>query len=368
MPKMVSEISQGMNFDFTMEQGAASVQSSRAFRILKNSPDEGISLNTACEVNIGDEHPRIPGIYCYHFTGAYEGDSRMVILATFDYRATPSSQGGGSDPQGQPPDLRPVQWQTSSSLIEMPAYTWDRSLFGAEIFEAQEGLEVINPVGDLYEGVTKMVPVVTITADQFEPNDPTKHNEHAGKTNDRQEKIGSLDIPRRCLMFRGVTSKPATESWGGVFYSGWMCTYEFLFRRNRARFSDADGILPDWQDVGWDVLQPVSGFNCKAFVPPGNAQQDPYGQPLKWNSDGEIVLNAGVPSLPDGVAAGDKVRAHVKVGVRGGKQGQRPSAMPIALNDDGTPRKETAVPKVLVRRYKVTDEIELLKTLELRLN
>lgn len=351
---MVSEISQGMNFDYTKDDGRPAITSARVFRILKNSPSESINLTEACGARIGDEHPRIQGIYCYHYSGAYEGESRMSILATFDYRLSPSST--GQDPNQDPPDIRPANWYTSTSLMEVPAYTWDATSRAGVV--VGPGLQVTNPAGDLYEGVTKLVPIVTITVDQWEANDPTRNNEHAGKINANPYRIGSLSVPTACLMFRGVQTKPAVESWGDAVYRGWQASYEFLFKRNRAMFSDENGVQPDWFAVGWDHLQPVSGFNCKAFNPVGaNAQQDPYGQPLKWKSEGEVDEPL---ALPDGIVVGDKVRAQVKVGVRGGKQGQRPSAQPIPLNNGagavaGTPRKETANPKVLVERYRVAE-------------
>lgn len=356
MPKIVSEIAPGMNFDYTKEENRPAITSARVFRILKNAPDEAISLTSDCNVKIGDEHPRIPGIYCYHYSGAYEGESRMSILATFDYRLSPSAN--GQDPNQDPPDLRPANWYTSTSLMEVPAYTWDATSRAGVV--TVPGIEVTNPAGDLYEGVTKLVPIVTITVDQWEGDDPTRNNEHAGKINSVAMRIGSLNVPRACLMFRGVQTKPAVESWGDAVYRGWQASYEFLFKRNRARFSDQDTVQPDWFTVGWDHLQPVAGFNCKAFDPANpNAQQDPYGQPLKWDNDGVIVAPL---ALPDGVAAGDKMRAHVKVGVRGGKQGQRPSAQSVPLNNangniKGTPRAETAVPKVLIERYRVAEEM-----------
>lgn len=353
---MVSEVAQGQNFEYTKEERRPSVTSARVFRILKSTPDEAINLTQACGVRIGDQHPRIPGIFCYHYSGAYDGDSRMSILATFDYRLSPSST--GQDPNQDPPDVRPAMWYTTTSLMEVPAYTWDRTNPAGGVINA--GLQVTNPAGDLYEGVTKLVPIVTITVDQWEPNDPTNNNEHAGKINSVGYQIGSLAVPRACLMFRGVQTKPSVESWGDEIYRGWQASYEFLFKRNRAQFADEDGGQPAFRDVGWDHLQPVSGFNCKAFNPAAaNAQQDPFGQPLKWTTDGEV---AAPLALPDGIAAGDKVRAHVKVGVRGGKQGQRPSAQPIPLNNgagvEGTPRNETANPKVLVERYRVAEEMD----------
>jgi hypothetical protein len=219
--------------------------------------------------------------------------------------------------------------------------------------------------------VTKPTAIVTINIDQFETSDPTKHCLHAGKTNKNPVTLGSLNMARRTVMFRGVQSRPATESWGGNLYRGWTCSYEFLYKPNLSIYNSASSetstsVSSKLEYVGWDVLQPLSGFNVKAFDPDtARADQDSYGQPLKQDEDSKVVDDD--LALPDGTAVGDKVRAMVKIGIRGGYTGQRPSAQPIPLNTDGTPRSETANPKVIVFRYKVTEEIDFLQTFNLRL-
>ena len=377
MPKMVSEITQGSTFEFSSEDQNTSAQDVRVFRIIKSSPTEYIDLPVACDAHIGDEHPRNPGLFCTNFSGAYEGESRMVILATFNYRTTPSqaASGGGQDPNSQEPQLRPANWYTTSSLIEVPAQTWEWASDNGQFNQPALGAPTatVNPVGDLYEVVTTTSAVVTIHIEQWEGDDPTKHNEHAGKTNDRTETIGSLVMKPRTIMFRGVQSRPATESFGGFLYRGWQCSYEFLYKPNFQSYNES--VAEDFNTVqnrndyvGWDVLQPLSGFNVKAFNPAGaGGEKDPYGQPLKSDEDtGEIKEPLALPDKP-AIAVGDKVRAQVKIGLKGGYTGQRPSAQPIPLNPDGTPRAETASPKVVVFRYKVTEEINFQQTFNLRL-
>jgi ribulose bisphosphate carboxylase small subunit len=379
MPKMVSEITQGSTFEFSSEDQNTSAQDVRVFRIIKSSPTEYIDLPVACDAHIGDEHPRNPGLFCTNFSGAYEGESRMVILATFNYRTTPSqaASGGGQDPNSQEPQLRPANWYTTSSLIEVPAQMWEfSSKFpgGANPDSAAEvdpPTATINPAGDLYEVITKPTAIVTIHIEQWEPSDPTRHNLHAGKTNNKTETLGTLSMPRRTIMFRGVQSRPATESFGGLLSRGWQCSYEFLYKPNIATYhwstgGNAVGVATN--QIGWDVLQPLSGFNVKAFNPDGAAaEKDPFGQPLKSDEDtGEIKVPLALPDKP-AVAVGGKVRAQVKIGLKGGYTGQRPSAQPIPLNPDGTPRAETANPKVVVFRYKVTEEIDFQQTFNLRL-
>lgn len=392
MPKMVSEITQGASFEFSSDDTAASAQTARVFRLIKTEPAEYINIPLACGVPIGSEHPAESGLFCTSFSVAYEGESRMVLLATFNYRTTPSqsSSDGNKDPKNDAPDIRPANWYTTSSIIEVPAQTWEFSSGGSglsnpDLAAALAGgpTATINPVGDLYEVVTKPTAVVTIHIDQWENEDPTKHCLHVGKTNNKTELLGSLSMARRTIMFRGVQSRPATESWGGVLYRGWNCSYEFLYKPNICEYHfgaiGLNVVNVTKAPVGWDVLQPLSGFNVRAFNPAGAAaEKDPYGQPLKtYGSEatgnqvpGQIVGtgNDGQQlALPDGIAVGDKVRATVKIGITGGYTGQRPSAQPIPLNPDGTPRAETADPKVIVFRYKVTEEIDFKTTFKLRL-
>jgi hypothetical protein len=318
-----------------------------------------------CEVNIGDEHPSEQGLFCFSFTGAYDGDSRMVILATFNYRVTPSqsSSDGGEDPNSYPPEVRPANWYCSTSLVEAPVYSWQRvnSANGAALLAASPPQ---NPAGDIYDNASAVVPIVSIFIEQFEATDPTRHVLHAGKTNSDILTLGSLTMPRRTVMFRGIQSKPVAEEWGGTLRRGWSCAFEFLFKLNPA-YAYVGGAYVI-QDVGWDVLQPLSGFNVKAyqpnFVQPNN---DPYGQPLK-QKDSDLGEIEEPLALPPGMAAGDKVRGMVKIAGKDFVR-QLPCAQPIPLNEDGTPRIETASPKVLVHRYKVTEEINFTQTFGIRL-
>jgi len=111
---------------------------------------------------------------------------------------------------------------------------------------------------------------------------------------------------------------------------------------------------------------PVTGFNCIAFTP--NLVQntrDNYALPLKHDDDyGPITTPL---ALVDGVIAGQKVRAHVIVTGNGKNAQQQPSAQPVALNEDGTPRSLNASPKVLIWRVRTQLAINLTSTLQLRL-
>jgi hypothetical protein len=364
MPKMVSEITQGVTFEFSSDQLSLSASTPRVFRIIKSTPNEYINLTQVCGVLVGDEHPRESGLYCISYSAAYEGESRMVILATFSYQVSLSSgtTAIGQDPKQFAPEARPANWYCATSLVEAPVYSWQRvnSANGATLL-APSPPE--NPAGDLYDNASTVVPIVSIFIEQFEGTDPTRHVLHAGKTNSTVMQVGSLSIPRRCLMFRGVQTKPVAETWGDSLRRGWSCTYEFLFKLNTGSAYVGGAYVT--QDIGWDILQPLSGFNVKAFTPNlVSTVDDNFGQPLKQDDKRKIVQPL---ALSEGIAAGDKVRAMVRISDADNVTTQLPSAQPIPLNEDGRPRKDTATPKVLVHRYKVTEEINFSTTFGLRL-
>jgi hypothetical protein len=290
----------------------------------------------------------------------------MYIVVTFNYDTVPTQ--GGQPPQAPP--VREANWSISTSLIEVPAYSW-KAISGME----PEGIDLIlnipspvgkvspitNPVGDIYEGVTRVEPLVTISVTQFEEIDPTRHALYAGVVNTNPVRVGTLICPPRSVMFRGVQTSPAIETFGGAQYSGWTANYEFAYRRNYVWFGMDQSGKPIEAEIGWDWLQPVSGFNVKAFNPAAPlvfGDADPWGQPLKRNETTSEVI--GPPfELPDGVNAGDKMRACVRIAnIEGKGTVQRPSAQPIALNNDGTPRKDTADPKVRLHRYQVQPDID----------
>lgn len=362
MPKEVSEITEGVAFSYSSENGQVAQSQPRVFRVVLESPTELIDIQQECGVRIGDELRPGAEIYCTSFDARYEGSSRMVLLCTFQFRNTPSadSSSGGADPKSQAPDVRPPSWSTSTSLVEEPLYAW-RPRTAAYAWGGAE--PATNPAGDIYDSVTRLQPIVTINVTAFQVNDPTRDSQYAGKVNDAEIKLGRLTMKPHTLMFRGVQSQPIVESWGGETFKGWSAQYEFLFKRNETEIRIGNQTVK--VDLGWDVAIPQSGFNCKAFNPnaPG-ADDDIFGQPLKHGDegsefDGRIDFTNNQYSLPSQVAAGDKVRAMVKVfSYRGGGASQTPSASPIPLNDNGRPRKDTADPKVLVYGYAIQEEMD----------
>ena len=366
MPKMVSEIPAGREYQFTGKQGELAVTTNRVFRIIRNAPDEFIDLPVACGINVGDAHPspNLSLLRCTNYQAQVEGEGRMVILATFTYEVQNpwAGEDGGQGATGSGgrlelnPQIRWAEWSVSSSLMEVPAYTWQNVTgldggYGSAVPAA-------NPAGDRYDGVTRTEPIVTISIQQFESYDPTTHLQHLGKTNQTQVKIGSLICQRRSLMFKDLQFRSTSEQYGALLYRGYDVTYQFVYRRNHVKGISIGGVQQD-MNMGWDIAVPQTGVNVLAFTPPGDsAIDDPYGQPLK-HAGGKIGFDGGQPLLPLGVNDGDKVKAMVKVfEYEDGGASQAPSAQPVAMNDNGRPRKLTASPPVLVKQYKVTDEAD----------
>lgn len=343
----VSEIAPGVQYQFSGEDGQNSITTTRVFRILKSSADEYVNLSQVCGVDVADQHPQEPGLYCLSYSAQYEGDSRMVILATFNYRTVSGTNVQvGSDYIVTRPEPRPANWSISSTLSEVPAYVW-KTITGPN---ADKVSPCVNPAGDLYEGITKYEPIVTINVEQFETIDPTRMCEYVGRVNMNAFQFGSLAILRRFCMFRGVNATPGTIKWGTQVLRGFNTTYEFAYRTNWVG-------EPINAPIGWDIVVPQSGFNVKAWTP--NLVQvdiDNFTQPLRRTSDGASILEPF--ALPQQVSVGQKMRAMIRVAAEDGKTIQRPSAQPIPLNDDGSGRSDTATPPVIVHRYQVYDEID----------
>lgn len=371
MAQMVSEIAQGQQFQFSSGDGGGSPTASqtRVFKVLLSSPGELINLQDICGVYIGDPHPYNAGIFCTSYGAQFDGDSRMVIVVTFTYESVPDSAGGGGGggggSGGQPPDIRPANWTISSAVMEVPVRTWyprtSATTWGASVPAA-------NPVGDLYDGITAMRPVVTISITQFDLLDPTRHAKYVGSINSEEIKLGSLTMPPHTVMFRGLSVQSQVKPWGprGVF-RGWESSYEFAYQENiqSINFPGQSGFSRTPVSVGWDIAVPASGWNCLAITPAGVPDYiDAYGQPLK-HEDYKIVDPL---ALPDGVSSGDKVRAMVKVfEYKSGGASQSPSSSPIPLNGDGRPLKVSDTVKPLVGAYQVHEAINITETLGLRL-
>jgi hypothetical protein len=289
--------------------------------------------------------------------GRADGESRLVRIVTCQYRTSAMVDGEGGtglpDPMLVMPDIRPANFSTSTSLYESAAYLWNRN---------GNWEPAHNPVGDLMDGVTRMEPITTIRVTQFNPFPGTVFQRYAGYVNEETMNLGSyMTCDPSTVMFRGVEAAPHVETFGITTYRGFMNSYEFAYKANEVQAPGYGG------KYGWDMALPVTGFNCKAFNPnaAGN-DKDPYAMPLK--RDGEYGPIIKPLALQDDVAVGDKVRAMVRVSGSEKNINQQPSAQPIALNEDGTPRSENASPKVLIWRVRTQLAINLTQTLQLRLS
>jgi hypothetical protein len=355
MPKMVSEIPQGNAFSRSAEGGQLADTATRVWKVILNSPTESLDISAAVGVQIGDPYGASNPIPCVSLEGRADGESRLVRIITAQYRTNAGGDGGGGgqDPGTQSPDVRPANFSTSTTLYEMPAYIWKRG----ENWEP-----AVNPVGDRLDGVTKFEPITTIRVTQFSDTPGTTFSAYCGYVNSETMNLGSyMSCAPRTVMFRGVEATPHVETFGSNVYRGFMNSYEFAYRANRSEAPGASG------DYGWDLAIPVTGFNCKAFTPNFvSVTNDNYAVPLKRDDDyGPITIPL---ALQDGVTAGDKVRALVRIAGPNKSVLQDKSAQPIALNEDGTPRSENANPKVLIWRVTTQTPINLTSLLQLRLS
>lgn len=343
MPKLVSEISAGSSNERSVDGGRNADSSTRNWRIILNSPSEAYDIQQEIGVRIGDPHPVNTGVPCISISERADGDSRLVRLVTATYRTTPSED-PNRDPNQDPPDIRPAKFSISSSLIEVPATQWRQfgefwgpnnpaaDFFGnpnrgaGALLAAEDAL---NPVGDRYDGVTKLVPLINISIEQFD-NFPTQRLGDAGKVNNDNFEFLGLQVQSFTCMLRSIAVRPHVESFGDFTYRGFMRTFEFSIKTHG----------------GWLIDQILEGFNIKNNGL-GVADVDQGALNLAHLNGKVIVPEQLEPELVD-----KKCRARVMISAPEGGKMQRPSSQPVALNANGTPRNvETAVPKVLRRLY-----------------
>jgi hypothetical protein len=375
MPKLISELAQGNAFSRSSDGGQLADTATRVFKIILNTPNEAVDIMSAVNVQIGDPYSATNQIPCVSVEGRADGESRLVRIVTCQYRTSGMVDGEGGtglpDPMLVMPDLRPANFSTSTSLYEMPAV--EGSVFDndrANLMLANLFSPLTNPAGDMYDGVTKLAPITVIRVTQFNAFPGTIYAEHCGKINQETMNLGSyLTCNPHTVMFRGVEAQPHVETFGITTYRGFMNSYEFMYRPNVCKNN-----FFQREEYGWDLNLIVSGFNCKIFDPASprannspDGGQDPFGVPLQREGDYGPIIEPF--KLQKKAADKDgKVRAMVRVAGSGDEIHQAPSAQPIALNEDGTPRSSDSSPPVLTERYQVQEEIDLTQTLQLRLN
>lgn len=384
MPKGVSEISQGNQFSRSANEGQLADAATRTFRIILNSTDEVFDIQAVCGVSVGDAHPTNTNIACTSFDAKYDGDSRTVLVATFNYASeaasSPSFSGGsGGSPKTLSPEVRPAKYSISTEVSEAPLKAWKLKTQPFPNAEwAADWHAAVNPAGDYYEGLTGFVPLTTIKVTQFllgGDTDPTSHSMFVGSINSQPiTSLGSLYIHPHTLMLRSVSATPAVESWGRFVKVGWNAEYTFMYKNTPAKinygnpgtgYRVADS---KFEYIGWDVPVVVEGRNVICGDPAAaSAWQDPYGIPLKKGEDGAVEDPAALERAPN-VAFGSRQRANVSTAVTPRALSQAVASQPVALNDDGTPRK--IVPgtyEPLVWAYQIYNAVDLVKELRLRL-
>jgi hypothetical protein len=186
-----------------------------------------------------------------------------------------------------------------------------------------------------------LVPIISINIEQFD-NFPTRRLDDAGKVNEDEFTFLGLTIAKYTCMLRNIAVRPVVESFGDATYRGFMRTFEFAIKTNG----------------GWLIEQLVEGFNIKndgigrADVDQGALNLEILNEKIK-----------GWPNAPELAAGtqGKKMRACVLISGRDGAVVQRPSAQPVALNLDGTPRNVQNPPNgeaaVLTQRYVTQDVV-----------
>jgi hypothetical protein len=338
--KSVAEITSGGSNERSVDGGQLADVSVRNWRVILESPSAAYDIQEAIQVWIGDRHPTNTNLPCVSISEKTEGESRVVRVVTATYRTTPGAD-PENDPNTQPPDIRPATYSITSSLMEVPVTKWRLA--------TSVGLAThtppVNPVKDRYDGVSMLVPIISIAIEQFDSY-PARRLEDAGKVNADDFTFLGLEIAKYTCMLRNIAVRPVVESFGRdpaqATYRGFMRTFEFSIKTNG----------------GWFIDQLLEGFNIRndglgrADVDQGALNLEILNEKIK-----------GWPNAPELAAdtQGKKMRARVLISGQGGAVVQRPSAQPVALNRDGTPRNVENPPNgedaVLTDRYITQDVV-----------
>ena len=365
--KLFKEVTQGQGAAMTSESGG--IEYTRVFRMLLENPADIASVDVITALNevdggfngIGTLHPGNPFATCSSVQVSPDGDSRHAFTVTVSYSplgAISLENGGGNntteDNRSKEPDLRPANWSTNTTTIEVPSWQWVPQ-WGPNNGQV---VPATNPAGDLYDGLTILQPIVNISVEQYCAGDQTVFSSAVGKVNSNQGRLGSLSLFPRSVLFRGVSFKPHAELVGKRMWRGWLGSFEFSFKPNFNNLLNAY--------LGWDIAVPLSGLNCKNSFAGQDVEKGACQLVLENEGTGAIKNWPNPQLVPDLVD--EKVRANVliKVSTDGGtRASQRPSASPVPLNENGTPRSSKANPPVLVRRYQIYDTFDM-STLGLR--
>lgn len=370
--RVIKEISQGQSGSLSDQAGG--VQYTRVFKIVLDTPADIQTVDIIGAISsidggfdgIGTLHPTDPFASCDSVSATPEGDSRLVYTATVSY--TPSdaislTQGGNNDntpdEREKSPDLRAANWSTSTTTIEVPSWIWIPQ-WGPM---AGVPTPTVNPAGDIVDGVTILQPIVNISVEQYCSGDQTVFSQAVGKVNSNQGQLGSLNLFPRSVLFRSVSFKPHAEMVGKKKWRGWLGSFEFSYKPNYNNYLS--------QYLGWDIAIPLSGFNVINSFAGQDVDKGACQLVLENDTTGAIKDWPNNPQLVPGLQ-NKKVRANVLISIPTDvetRAAQRPSASPVPLNENGTPRDPDAPMNrggpVLVRRYQIYDSFDM-STLGLR--
>jgi len=348
MPKLVSELAQGNAFGRSSDGGGLADRATRKWKILLNSPDENWDPFAASGVNIGDIYSTANPIPCVSVEGQHDGDSRMVIIVTAEYRSSPSAAPDQPDPKTQEPTIRPAMYSMTTTLTEIASWAGKRVVGGV----SSDWRPAVNPVGDMYDGVARLEPVVNITIDQYSRRDQSNLLAFTGYVNSDALTFSALPIAPHCCMLQSISSTPVVENFNGALFRGFKISFVFAVR---AHWSLANGIF---EPIGWDVAVPQTGFNIKN-TGLGRSDVDQKALVLE-HKYGRVAED---PIRYAEGTSGIKTRGMVTVPATGSETGgyvQRPCAQPIPLNNDGSPRNTdnfTNIDKVIINRVCLQPEM-----------
>ena len=375
MPVMTSELAQGYATGRTKTTGSTGITYTRVFKVLLSSPNEAWDIQNVCGVHIGDFYPSDDRVTATSFQDRADGESRVVRIVTFEYSDKAEAGDSASDqsPQYLPPDVRMANWSTSVSLMEVPCLLASRET-AADVWEQPQS--PTNPLGDLFEGITRLEPIMSITVEQWEACTPTRHMAHVGKINSvpiifpPSQPTGCgvtpITMAIHTLMFEGLSHKASVESFGPITYRGWAATYSFKYRLNPACVNYLNGAKRT-ASIGWDMAVPSVGRNIfNAGLNVVGVDQESLHYEMNEN---RIIPNWGGRTL---AAPNQRLPSLVTMTAPEGGLTQRVAASPVALNNDGTPRdvkhyKATNENPVLIYRTRVHEEGDLVSLLGLRL-
>jgi hypothetical protein len=324
MPKLVSELAQGKSYSRSSEGGALADTATRVWKVLLEYPNEPFVVPEAVGVNIGDPLSESELIPCVSLDVKADGESRLVRIVTATYRTTPGvgldvgggESGGERDPKLDPPDIRPAMFSISGSLEEIAVHEY----YDTPDDNSSKAVAK-NPNGELYDGLTTLVPSFTINIEQFDTL-PTRHNDKIGYINSQSFTFSGSSVPSKACMLRNIETVPVVETWGGATFRGFKRTFQFMVTG---------------KPNGWNLKVPVTGYMVlQAGLGSPGVNSDALALE---RSGGRVLTTLPTPTGRDYAAAtqGTRVRAMVKIPFDDGGYTQVPSGQPVPLFSNGTP-------------------------------